>query len=56
MKDFVNKIITCDAMSVLKTMSDKSVHCCITSPPYWGKAVKILDKQLCHKKKHSRRQ
>lgn len=24
------------ALSVLKGMPDDSVHCCITSPPYWG--------------------
>lgn len=23
-------------MSVLKTLPDESVHCCVTSPPYWG--------------------
>jgi len=23
-------------MAVLKTMPDASVHCCVTSPPYWG--------------------
>ena len=25
-----------DALAVLKTLPDQSVHCCITSPPYWG--------------------
>ena len=25
-----------DAMEVLATMPDASVHCCVTSPPYWG--------------------
>ena len=25
-----------DAVSVLKTLPEKSVHCCVTSPPYWG--------------------
>ncbi len=24
-----------DAMTVLKQLPDESVHCCITSPPYW---------------------
>jgi DNA modification methylase len=24
------------ALDVLKTMPDESVHCCVTSPPYWG--------------------
>lgn len=25
-----------DCRQVLKTMQDCSVHCCVTSPPYWG--------------------
>lgn len=25
-----------DAIEVLKTLPEKSVHCCVTSPPYWG--------------------
>jgi DNA modification methylase len=25
-----------DALTILKTMPDQSVHCCVTSPPYWG--------------------
>ncbi len=25
-----------DAVSVLQELPDKSVHCCVTSPPYWG--------------------
>jgi DNA modification methylase len=25
-----------DALSVLKTMPEQSVHCCVTSPPYFG--------------------
>jgi DNA modification methylase len=25
-----------DALTVLKTLPDESVHCCVTSPPYWG--------------------
>jgi len=25
-----------DCLSVLKTMKQESVHCCVTSPPYWG--------------------
>mgnify|MGYP002409741010 CR=1 FL=1 len=24
-----------DALIVLKAMPDQSVHCCVTSPPYW---------------------
>ena len=25
-----------DCLDVLPTLPEKSVHCCITSPPYWG--------------------
>lgn len=25
-----------DCLDVLQTLSDGSVHCCVTSPPYWG--------------------
>lgn len=32
----LNKIIQGNALDVLKTLTDKSVDCCITSPPYWG--------------------
>jgi len=30
------KIITGDCRDVLRTMPDESVHCVVTSPPYWG--------------------
>lgn len=29
-------IHTGDALETLKTMGSESVHCVITSPPYWG--------------------
>jgi len=29
-------ILQGDALTVLRTLADESVHCCITSPPYWG--------------------
>jgi DNA modification methylase len=29
-------IITADCIDGLKTLADRSVHCCVTSPPYWG--------------------
>jgi len=32
----VNTILNCDVLEGLKQMPDNSVHCCITSPPYWG--------------------
>ena len=25
-----------DALEVLRTLPEKSVQCCMTSPPYWG--------------------
>jgi len=32
----INKIICGDALEMLKTLPDKSVNCCVTSPPYYG--------------------
>jgi DNA modification methylase len=29
-------ILCGDALETLRTLPDASVHCCITSPPYWG--------------------
>ena len=29
-------ILTGDCREVLRTLPDASVHCCVTSPPYWG--------------------
>ena len=29
-------ILIGDCLDVLKTLPDCSVHCCVTSPPYWG--------------------
>lgn len=29
-------IITGDALTMLRTLPDRSVQCCVTSPPYWG--------------------
>lgn len=31
-----DRIINGDCLCVLKEMPDKSVHCCVTSPPYYG--------------------
>lgn len=30
------EVIIGDCREVLKTIPDKSVHCCVTSPPYFG--------------------
>jgi len=32
----INKIIQGHALNVLKTLPDKSVNCCVCSPPYWS--------------------
>ena len=32
----LNRVINGDAYTVLKTMEDKSINCCVTSPPYYG--------------------
>ena len=29
-------ILTGDCRELLKTLPDESVHCCVTSPPYWA--------------------
>ena len=31
-----NVILHGDCIAMLKTLPDESVHCCVTSPPYWG--------------------
>jgi DNA modification methylase len=30
------KVINADVIDGLRTLPDASVHCCVTSPPYWG--------------------
>lgn len=30
------RILTGDCREFLKTLPDESVHCCVTSPPYFG--------------------
>lgn len=30
------RILQGAALPTLRTLSDRSVHCCVTSPPYWG--------------------
>ena len=32
----VNQIITGDCLEVMRDWPDNSIHCCVTSPPYWG--------------------
>ena len=35
-----------DALEMLKTLPDESVHCCVTSPPYWGLRDYGVDGQI----------
>jgi len=35
-----------DCLEVLRTLPDESVHCCVTSPPYWGLRDYGVDGQL----------
>ncbi len=35
-----------DALTVLTTLRTESVHCCVTSPPYWGLRDYGVDSQL----------
>jgi DNA modification methylase len=30
------RLINADVLAGLRTLPDESVHCCVTSPPYWG--------------------
>ena len=42
----VNKILCGDALSVLKSLPSDSVHCCVTSPPYYGLRDYGVDGQI----------
>jgi DNA modification methylase len=42
----MNQILHGDALTMLKTLPDESVHCCVTSPPYWGLRDYGVDGQL----------
>lgn len=36
-------ILQGDCRDILKTLPDKSVHCVVTSPPYWGLRQYLFD-------------
>lgn len=40
------RILTGDCRDVLKTLPDESVHCVVTSPPYWGLRDYGVDGQI----------
>lgn len=35
-----------DVIEGLKSLEPESVHCCITSPPYWGLRQYLFDKAI----------
>ena len=41
-----NVILCGDALETLRTLADESVHCVITSPPYWSLRNYGVDGQL----------
>jgi DNA modification methylase len=42
----LDTIHTGHALEVLRTLPDESVHCCVTSPPYWGLRDYGLEPQI----------
>jgi DNA modification methylase len=40
------KFLEGDVIDCLKSLPDESVHCCVTSPPYWGLRDYGIDGQL----------
>lgn len=44
----LNKIYNGDALGVLKTFPDKTINCCVTSPPYYGLRDYGVDGQIGH--------
>jgi len=46
MDDVINKILQGNALNILKTLPDKSINCCVTSPPYWNLRDYGVDGQL----------
>lgn len=43
---WINKIHQGNALDILKQMPSESVHCCVTSPPYWGLRAYGTDLQV----------
>jgi len=44
--NIINEIIKGDSLEVLKTLPEKSINMCMTSPPYWALRDYGNDKQL----------
>jgi hypothetical protein len=41
------EILQGDCLEVLRTLPSESVHCCVTSPPYWGLRQYLFDNAVC---------
>ncbi len=35
-EDIIDKVHCCDCLEFMRQMPSGSVHCVVTSPPYWG--------------------
>jgi site-specific DNA-methyltransferase (adenine-specific) len=40
------RILTGDCREMLRTLPDESVHCCVTSPPYWRQRDYKMPEQI----------
>jgi len=40
------RILEGDALDILRTLPAESIHCCVTSPPYWGLRDYGVDSQM----------
>jgi DNA modification methylase len=47
--DIRNKILQGDVIDQLKLIPDESIHCVITSPPYWGLRQYFFEGAVCLK-------
>jgi len=47
---YVNRILCGDCLEVMRGWPDGCVHCCVTSPPYWGLRDYGVDAQLGREK------
>ena len=43
---WINKITLGDCVDIMRRMPDECVHCCVTSPPYWGLRDYGVDPQM----------
>jgi site-specific DNA-methyltransferase (cytosine-N4-specific) len=41
-----SRVIRGDALSVLRTLPEDSIQCCVTSPPYWGLRDYAVENQI----------